>query len=99
MTLEALHYSDIWSNIGKATLQRNIDVTIGWAACEASSVAWNLGIKSAFALGSRETTENLDRVSAFFPELCVSLFFFSRTEQRLPKSIVKFIPLPYQYVR
>jgi hypothetical protein len=38
------------------------DVTIGRAACEACSTTWNLGTNSAFALGSRKTTENLDRV-------------------------------------
>jgi hypothetical protein len=59
MTLEALRYSDICSNIGRATLERNFDVTIGWAACEAWSAAWNFGINSAFALGPTKTTGNL----------------------------------------
>jgi hypothetical protein len=49
VTLEGLHYSETWSNIGRA-------------ACEASSATWNLCTNSAFALGSRKTTENLDRV-------------------------------------
>jgi hypothetical protein len=40
----------------------NFDVTNGRAACEASSATWNLGTNSVFALGSRKTTENLDRV-------------------------------------
>jgi hypothetical protein len=38
-------------------------VTTGRAACEAHSATWNLGTNSAFALGSRKTTENFDRVS------------------------------------
>jgi hypothetical protein len=40
------------------------------AACEASSATWSLGTNSAFALGSRKTTENLDRVgrSQGFPD-------------------------------
>jgi hypothetical protein len=36
--------------------------TIGRAAWEACSATWNLGANSAFALGPRKTTENLDRV-------------------------------------
>jgi hypothetical protein len=48
--------------IGRAILGRNFDVTIGRAACEASSATWNLGTNSAFALGPRKTTENIDRV-------------------------------------
>jgi hypothetical protein len=36
--------------------------TNGSAAWEACSVTWNLGINSAFALGPRKTTANLDRV-------------------------------------
>jgi hypothetical protein len=32
------------------------------AACEACSATWSLGTNSAFALGPRKTTENLDRV-------------------------------------
>jgi hypothetical protein len=35
---------------------------MGRAACEACSATWSLGTNSAFALGSRKTTENLDRV-------------------------------------
>jgi hypothetical protein len=38
------------------------NVTIGRAAWEACSEMWNLGTNSAFALGSRKTTENLDGV-------------------------------------
>jgi hypothetical protein len=49
MTLEGLHYSEIRSNIGRAT-------------CEASRATWDLGNNSAFALGPRKTTQNLDRV-------------------------------------
>jgi hypothetical protein len=37
-------------------------VTIGRAACSACSATWNLGANSAFALGPRKTTENLDLV-------------------------------------
>jgi hypothetical protein len=37
-------------------------LTIGRAAWEACSVTWNLGTNSAFSLGPRKTTENLDRV-------------------------------------
>jgi hypothetical protein len=43
-------------------LGRNFDITNGRAACEASRATWNLGTNSAFALGSRKTTENLDRI-------------------------------------
>jgi hypothetical protein len=43
-------------------LGRNFDITNGRAACETRSATWNLVINSAFALGSRKTTENLDRV-------------------------------------
>jgi hypothetical protein len=32
------------------------------AACEACRATWNLGTNSAFPLGPRKTTENLDRV-------------------------------------
>jgi hypothetical protein len=38
------------------------NVTIGRAAWEACSATWNLGTNSAFALGPRKTTENLDWV-------------------------------------
>jgi hypothetical protein len=37
---------------------------MGRAACEACSATWSLGTNSAFALGSRKTTENLDRVGS-----------------------------------
>jgi hypothetical protein len=43
-------------------LGRNWDVTNGKAANEAYSATWNFGTNSAFALGSRKTTEKLDRV-------------------------------------
>jgi hypothetical protein len=39
-----------------------INVTIGRAAWEAYSATWNLGPNSAFALGPRKTTENLNWV-------------------------------------
>jgi hypothetical protein len=45
-----------------ATLGRNFYVNIGRAAWEACSATWNLGTNSAFALGPRKITENLDRV-------------------------------------
>jgi hypothetical protein len=38
------------------------NITIGRAAWEACSATWNLGTNSAFALGPRKTTGNLDRV-------------------------------------
>jgi hypothetical protein len=62
MTLEGLHYSEICSNIGRATLKQNFDVTIGRTAWEACSATWNLGSYSAFVLGSRKITEKLDGV-------------------------------------
>jgi hypothetical protein len=43
-------------------LGRNFDITNGRVACEVYSATWNLGTNSAFALGSRKTTENLHRV-------------------------------------
>jgi hypothetical protein len=43
-------------------LGRNFDITNRRAACEACSATWNLGTNSAFALGSRKTTEKFDRV-------------------------------------
>jgi hypothetical protein len=49
-------------NAGRAALERNFDVTIRRAACEASSSTWNLGTNSVFAPGPRKTKENLDRV-------------------------------------
>jgi hypothetical protein len=47
------HYIPIWSDIQKATLEGNFDVTIGKAVCEACCAPWNLCINSAFALVSR----------------------------------------------
>jgi hypothetical protein len=61
MMLEGLYYSDIYSNTRRAILGRNFDVTSGWSACEACSATWNLSTNSAFALGSRKSTENLNR--------------------------------------
>jgi hypothetical protein len=44
-------------------LVRNLNIwSIGRAAWEACSATWNLGTNSAFALGLRKTTENLNRV-------------------------------------
>jgi hypothetical protein len=48
--------------IDKVTLRRRCHVTIGWAACEACSAAWNLATNSAFAVGRRKMTSNLDPV-------------------------------------
>ena len=47
---------------------------LGGAACEACSATWNLGTNSAFALGPRKTTENLDRIgrSQDLPDTLVS---------------------------
>jgi hypothetical protein len=47
----------------RAALEENFEIAIGRAACEAYRATWNLGTNSAFALGLRETTENLDRVA------------------------------------
>jgi hypothetical protein len=49
-------------SVGRATLERNVDVAIERAAREASSAMWNFGINSAFVLGERKTTKSLDRV-------------------------------------
>jgi hypothetical protein len=43
----------------KLVYSKIFNVTIGRAACSAT---WNLGTNSAFALGPRKSTENLDRV-------------------------------------
>jgi hypothetical protein len=43
ITPEGLHFCEIWTNIGRATLGRNFDVTNGRAACEACSATWNSG--------------------------------------------------------
>jgi hypothetical protein len=45
------------------------------AAWEACSATWNLGTNSAFALGLRKTTENLNRV---FCTLSIVLSFIER---------------------
>jgi hypothetical protein len=62
LELEGLHWNGILSDIRRATLGRNFNVTVGRAACEACSATWNLGTNSAFALWPRKTTENLNRV-------------------------------------
>jgi hypothetical protein len=49
-------------NVGRVTIGRNFDVTIGRAACEAGSATWNLGTNSPFAPGLRKTTKNINRV-------------------------------------
>jgi hypothetical protein len=51
MTLEGLRYSEIESDIWRATLGRNFYLTIGRAAREACSATWSLGTNLAFALG------------------------------------------------
>jgi hypothetical protein len=50
------------STIGRATLGRNVDVSIGRAACEACSAKWNMSTNSAFAVRPRNAKENRDRV-------------------------------------
>jgi hypothetical protein len=62
ITPEGLHYCENWTDIGRATLGWNFDVTSGRAACEARRQRGILCTNSAFAPGSRKTTENLDRV-------------------------------------
>jgi hypothetical protein len=62
MMLQGLYVVEFLSNIWRATLGRNVYVTIGRAACGACSAAWDLGTNSAFALGPRKSTESLDRV-------------------------------------
>jgi hypothetical protein len=57
-----MHYREIWFNIGRSTLERNFDVKILRAVCEACSGTWNLSTNSASALGPRKITENLGRV-------------------------------------
>jgi hypothetical protein len=42
MTLEALHCGETLTNIDRAILVQNFDVTNGRAACEACSATWNL---------------------------------------------------------
>jgi hypothetical protein len=59
ITPEGLHYGEIWTNIGRATLGRNFDVTIGRAACEACSATWNFGYK--LSICSR-IEENLGKI-------------------------------------
>jgi hypothetical protein len=52
----------LWSSWEKAlTLGRKYR-PIRRAACEACSATWNLSTNSAFALGPRKTTDNLDRI-------------------------------------
>jgi hypothetical protein len=60
---EGLHPNEFQSNVWKGTLRRNF-WCYHWegCTCEACSATWNLGTNSAFALGPRKTTENLDRV-------------------------------------
>jgi hypothetical protein len=62
MALEGLHCGEILTNIGRAILGQTFDVNNERAACEARSAAWNLVTNWAFALASRKTTENLDRI-------------------------------------
>jgi hypothetical protein len=85
VTLRGLHCIEIVSNTGRATSGRNCDVTVWRAACEACSATCNLGTNSAFALGPRKPTENLDRFweqpIAYFPLIT------TRTEQRTKDTI------------
>jgi hypothetical protein len=45
---------------GWSSPKSKVKITIGRAAWEACSETWNLGTNSAFALGPRKPTENLD---------------------------------------
>jgi hypothetical protein len=104
ITLAALHWSEIWPNIGRATLGRNFDVTIGRAAYEACSATWNLCTNSAFALGSRKTTENLDRVgrSQDLPDLnwllARSLELNTRTLTLVPIWLLLYLEKVYTFL-
>jgi hypothetical protein len=49
-------------DVGRAAIERNVNVNIGRAVYVACSAKWNLGTNSAFALGSRRTMEVLDRI-------------------------------------
>jgi hypothetical protein len=70
--LTALFYCLIWDSTnleGQVPVFRSrimqcdiSNATIGRAAWEACSATWNLGTNSAFALGPRKITENLDLV-------------------------------------
>jgi hypothetical protein len=51
----------IWFKIERATLGRDFDVNPGDCMCQCSA-RWNMCTISAFALGPRKTTENLDKV-------------------------------------
>jgi hypothetical protein len=60
--IQGLHYSEIWSNIGRATLGRKFDVAIWRAACEARSAMRNLGTNSDLIWGRgkpRKTVSDL----------------------------------------
>jgi hypothetical protein len=56
LKLEGLHQIDFLTQRG-----RDFDVNIAMAACEACSETWNLRNNTAFTLGPRRTSENLDR--------------------------------------
>jgi hypothetical protein len=43
MALERMHWSEIIPTLGRLHLGEIVDVTIGMAACEACSAAWNFG--------------------------------------------------------
>jgi recombinational DNA repair protein (RecF pathway) len=51
-------------NVERATSGQHFDVKIarGGAACEACTATWNMATISAFAVGPRKITVNLDRV-------------------------------------
>jgi hypothetical protein len=59
---EGLHYSKIWSNIRRATLEWNFNVTGRTAVCEACSATWNLLTNSVFFSRTEENHGKLDRV-------------------------------------
>jgi hypothetical protein len=88
LELERLHWSEIYSDIRRATLGRNFEVTIGRAAWESCSATWNLGTNSAFTLGRRKTTENLNRVCEILVT-CRSIYSPVRTSQEAHSVSIK----------
>jgi hypothetical protein len=61
--LERLYFSEVRSEIARATLERNVDtVNTGRAAREARTAAGKLCKSLAFALRPMKTTNSLDRL-------------------------------------
>jgi hypothetical protein len=54
ISLEGLHYSEISSNIGRATFERNFYVTIGRTACKACSATWEFGYQFSICARTEE---------------------------------------------